>query len=95
MRAFRFASPLTFDLPLSPIVCQPSSLRCSSTLFALREGVLLGLHWQRLPPHRAAYRALERVVVVKGAAPAAGGEVFLVDDFLAEGSDPIDLFEVK
>src|SRR5918999_1583868 len=72
----------------SPIVCQPSSLRCSSTLFALREGVLLGLHWQRLPPHRAAYRALERVVVVKGAAPAAGGEVFLVDDFLAEGSDP-------
>src|SRR5215216_4278563 len=64
------------------------SLRCSSTLFALCEGVLLGLQRQRLPPHSAAYRALERVVEVKGAAPAAGGEVLLVNDLLAEGSDP-------
>jgi hypothetical protein len=59
------------------------TLRCSSTLFALCDGVLLGLQRQRLPPHRSAYRALERVVVVKGAAPAASGEVFLVDDLLA------------
>src|SRR5919112_4152502 len=86
----RFSLCLSAHLrsPSLPIVCQPSSLRCSSTLFALCEGVLLGLHWQRLPPHRAAYRALERVVIVEGAAPAAGREVLLVDDFLAEGSDP-------
>src|ERR671917_2510628 len=63
-------------------------LRCSSLLFALGESVLLRLHGQRLPPHRAAHRALERVVVVLGGTPAAGGEVFLVDDLLAEGCDP-------
>src|SRR5918995_3039042 len=63
-------------------------LRCSSTLFALCESVLFGLHGKRLPPHRAAHRALERIVVVIGAAPAAGGEVLLVDDLLAEGGDP-------
>jgi hypothetical protein len=87
-RTLRDASPLTFGLPLFPIVYQPWLLRCPSTLFALREGILLRLHRQRFPPHSAAYRALERVITVTGAAPAAGGEIFLVDDLLAEGRDP-------
>src|SRR5215204_1427247 len=73
-------------LSLSPPSC--ISLRCSSTLFSLREGVLLRLQRQRLLPHRTAHRTFERVVVVKGAAPAAGGEVFRVDDLLAQGCDP-------
>jgi hypothetical protein len=82
------APPLArFALCFSAHLRSPS-LRCSSTLFALCEGVLLGLHRQRFPPHRATYRALERFVVVKGAAPAASGEVLLVDDLLAQGSDP-------
>src|SRR5215216_7862679 len=76
-----------FGLPLSHL-CHPLSLRCSSTLFSLCEGVFLRLQRQRLSPHRAAYRALERVFVVRGASPAAGWEILLVDDLLAEGSDP-------
>src|SRR5215210_811800 len=71
----------------SSIVCQ-LSLRRSPALFALREGILLGLQGQRLLPHRAANRTLERAVVVAGGAPAAGGEVLRVDDLLAKSCDP-------
>ena len=77
-----------FSAHLLPPSLPHRLLRCSSTLFRLCEGVPLGLHRQRLTPHRAARRALERFVVVNGAAPAAGGEVLLVDDLLAEGCDP-------
>src|SRR5215211_2977723 len=89
LRPLRCASPLTSYLPLSPS-CAATTLylRCSPTLLALREGVLFGLKGQRLSPHRAAHRALERFVVVKGAALAAGGEILLVDDLLAERCDP-------
>src|SRR5215217_9032616 len=72
---------------LSPVLHQ-LLLRCSPALFALREGVFLGLYGYRLLPHRAAYRALERVVVLARGAPAAGGEVFLVEDLLAKRRDP-------
>jgi hypothetical protein len=52
------------------------------------EGVFFGLYEYRLPPHRAASRALERALVGAGGAPAAGGEVLLVDDLFAQSRDP-------
>src|SRR5215210_1184017 len=72
---------------LSSIVCR-LFLRRSPALFALREGVLLGLEGQRLLPHRAADRTLERVILVAGRAPAAGGEILRVDDLIAKRRDP-------
>jgi hypothetical protein len=59
-------------------------LRRASVLVApAREGVVLGLHGQRLAPHRPAVRALERAIDGPRGAGAAGGEVDLVDDLLA------------
>ena len=68
---------------LSPVL-HKLLLRCSPALFALGEGVFLGLYWYGLLPHRTAHRALERVVVLASGAPAAGGQVFLVADLLAK-----------
>ena len=70
---------------LSPVSL---SLRRSPALFALGKGVSFGLHWYGLPPHRAASRTLEGAILAVGGALAAGGEVFLVENLLAQRRDP-------
>src|ERR671920_623012 len=66
----------------------PVSLRRAPALFAPGEGILFGLYGYGLPPHRAAHRALEGAILVAGGAAAAGGQVFLIEDLLAQGRDP-------
>jgi hypothetical protein len=75
------------DVPTSPLPL-PVLLRSAPALFTPGEGIFFGLYGYGLPPHRAAYRTLERAILAMGGAPAAGREVFLVENLLAQSRDP-------